>query len=251
MAIIDGYLDRLAQALQAREVPTARLLAEADDHLREAAARYKQLGFAEHHAQHRAIADFGPVDVIAEAFAVASRPWSIAREARAEEGGPRMVELEIVGVVAEPMSEADRQRWGAQIEALADAPEGPVGVTGDVPDMKHGVRLRERDGNRTLCIYIGPAEALAIAIGEHGPAPPRPMTHDFIGNLVRSLGDVSVQRLVITKLERETFYAELEISHGDERIAIDCRPSDGIAVAVRLGVPIFATAAVDPAFEAA
>jgi bifunctional DNase/RNase len=162
-----------------------------------------------------------------------------------------MVELELVGIVAEPMSEAERQRWRDQMEARRPAPAGPVMVTADVADLKHGVRLKERDGNRVLSIYIGPAEATAIAMPEQGTVPPRPMTHDLIGNLLGSLGDVSVLRLVITKLEQETFYAELEISHGHELIAIDCRPSDGIALAVRLGTPMFATTALTPVFEAA
>jgi bifunctional DNase/RNase len=86
------------------------------------------------------------------------------------------------------------------------------------------------------------------------------MTHDFIINLLQALGDMSILRVVITKRERETFdelqrrddvfitkegepwtfHASLELQHRDREVQVDCRPSDGIALAVRLGVPILA-----------
>jgi bifunctional DNase/RNase len=62
---------------------------------------------------------------------------------------------------------------------------------------------------------------------------------------------VSAVNLSLTKRDEKTFYAELELAHGNSRIKVDCRPSDGIAVAIRLGIPILAAPALDPEFEAA
>jgi bifunctional DNase/RNase len=128
------------------------------------------------------------------------------------------------------------------------------------------VRLKERTGDRVLEFGIGAAEAAAIAsalqgdvmrqgvavVGD-GPVPPRgrPMTHDLIGNLRRALDDVSALQVVITKREHGTFYAELELRHGERVINLDCRPSDGIAVAIRLGLPIFAADELEPVLSEA
>jgi bifunctional DNase/RNase len=98
------------------------------------------------------------------------------------------------------------------------------------------------------------------------------MTHDLIGNLLHALDDVAVLRLVITRWEQElpvelarqlaqgeamqltgtgTLHAELELWHRDRVISLDCRPSDGIAVAIRLGVPIIAADGIEPILAAA
>jgi bifunctional DNase/RNase len=77
------------------------------------------------------------------------------------------------------------------------------------------------------------------------------MTHDLFGAFFRSLDDIAVDRVVITKLEDKTFYAEMEMTHHGERVTVDCRPSDGIAVAVRIGVPIFVSRSVPPFSQAA
>jgi hypothetical protein len=121
----------------------------------------------------------------------------------------------------------------------------------DGPRWEHEVRLKERDGERVLGISIGQPEALAIGFGLLGHLEPRPMTHDFIGNLLRVLDDVSVRQLVITKRERGTFHARLEVQHRDRVLDVDCRPSDGIAVAVRLGAPILAGDELEPLLAAA
>jgi bifunctional DNase/RNase len=134
------------------------------------------------------------------------------------------------------------------------------------------VKLKERTGNRVLEFGIGPTEAQAIALALHGKRQPRPMTHDLIGNLLEALDDVSVLRVIITKRERElpaelarqlaegeavllggteTFYGELELRHGERITYVDCRPSDGIAVAVRLGVPIVAADELEPVLATA
>ncbi|MGH9214941.1 MAG: bifunctional nuclease family protein [Acidimicrobiales bacterium] len=159
-----------------------------------------------------------------------------------------MAELEVVGVVARALSEEQRQRLGDQAEALA---KGPGVAVVDIPAREHQVRLKERTGNRVLDICIGEAEAAAIAFGLQGDAMPRPMTHDFIGSVLGALDDVSVLRVVITKRENETFYAELELRHRKRVVGVDCRPSDGIAVAVRLDVPIIAADDLEPVFAAA
>lgn len=113
---------------------------------------------------------------------------------------------------------------------------------------EHEVRLKERDGERvpTLGVTIGQPEAIAIGFRLLGHLEPRPMTHDFIGSLVRALDDLSVRQLVITKWERGTFHARLEVQHRDRMLDADCRPSDGIAVAVRLSVPILAADELEP-----
>jgi len=92
---------------------------------------------------------------------------------------------------------------------------------------------------------------MAITWALQGHVEPRPMTHDLIGNLLRAFDDVSVIRLIITKRERGTFYAELELRHRERVINLDCRPSDGIAMAVRLGVPIVAAGDLEPVLAAA
>lgn len=159
-----------------------------------------------------------------------------------------MVELEVLGVVAQPLSDEHKQGLLEQAEALAERP-GPVVV--DLPEVEHQIRLKERTGERVLQFCIGAPEAAAIALVLQGDVAPRPMTHDLIGNLVRALDDVSVLRVVITKQERDRFYAQVELRHRERPVIVDCRPSDGIAVALRLGVPIVAADELDPILAAA
>ena len=100
------------------------------------------------------------------------------------------------------------------------------------------VLLREVDGERLLPIIIGPAEASAIAMELQGVRPPRPMTHDLIKRLIVGLGG-ELRRVIIADLRGDTYFAELEIRRGDEVVRVDARPSDSIAVALRLQAPIF------------
>ncbi len=99
------------------------------------------------------------------------------------------------------------------------------------------VVLRAEDG-RILPIYIGISEAVAIHSALKNEIPPRPMTHDLLVEVIRRL-DAKVEKIVIDDLVDNTFYARLILRRGDREIEIDARPSDSIAVAVRLGAPIY------------
>ncbi|MEW6155126.1 MAG: bifunctional nuclease family protein [Actinomycetota bacterium] len=115
-----------------------------------------------------------------------------------------------------------------------------VGVRVEMPTNNPIVLLREADGDhRVLPIFIGPVEATAIAFALQGVSTPRPMTHDLMRDLLGALG-VAVERVVITELRDRTFYAEIEMSNGGKGYKVSSRPSDAIALAVRLGTPIFA-----------
>lgn len=100
------------------------------------------------------------------------------------------------------------------------------------------VLLREVDGERVLPIIIGPAEAGAIAMEMQGIRPPRPMTHDLAKRIIAGLGG-ELRQVVIRDLREDTYFAELELRRGDEVVRIDARPSDSIAIALRLNAPIF------------
>ncbi len=99
------------------------------------------------------------------------------------------------------------------------------------------VVLRAEDG-RILPIYIGISEAVAIHSALKNEIPPRPMTHDLLVEVIRRL-DAKVEKIVIDDLVDNTFYARLILRREDREIEIDARPSDSIAVAVRLGAPIY------------
>ncbi len=99
--------------------------------------------------------------------------------------------------------------------------------------------LKERDGNRLLPIIIGISEVTAIKMKISGIQPPRPLTHDLLKNTIGTLG-ATLERVVITKLEFNTFFATLILRGKDgERQEVDARPSDSIAVALRADAPIF------------
>jgi bifunctional DNase/RNase len=118
------------------------------------------------------------------------------------------------------------------------------GVRVEMPTNSPIVLLREADGQRrVLPIFIGPVEATAIAFAQQGVVTPRPMTHDLIKDLLVALG-VGVERVVITELRDRTFYAEIEMTAHGSGCKVSSRPSDAIALAVRLGTPIFADEAV-------
>jgi bifunctional DNase/RNase len=109
-----------------------------------------------------------------------------------------------------------------------------------MPTGRHVLVLREADQGRLLMIWVGPWEASAIAMKLQGLTPERPLTHDLLVTVLQEL-DASVARIVISDLADETFHARLVIDRGTGTIDIDARPSDAIALAVRLGAPIFAT----------
>jgi uncharacterized protein len=102
------------------------------------------------------------------------------------------------------------------------------------------VILQESGGQRVLPIWIGPGEASAIAMELAGMKFSRPLTHDLFASLILGLGG-TLQRVMITKVVDNTYYAEMIIRRGSELISVDARPSDSIAIALRMTAPIFTT----------
>jgi bifunctional DNase/RNase len=103
----------------------------------------------------------------------------------------------------------------------------------------HVVILREKDGDRLLPIWIGPAEAESILLEINAIKKERPLTHDLCKSLIAGLGG-ELRRVQITKVVKGTYFAELHIVRGDQVVYVDARPSDSIAVALRFPAPIFA-----------
>ena len=99
------------------------------------------------------------------------------------------------------------------------------------------VILKDKDGERVLPIWVGIFEANAIALQIENIATPRPMTHDLLRNVISDL-DGSVDRVVVSDLKDNTFYAIIHLTVRGERVAIDARPSDAIALALRTRSPI-------------
>jgi uncharacterized protein len=113
-------------------------------------------------------------------------------------------------------------------------PVDVLGVRVEMPTNQPIVLLRERDGERYLPIWIGAAEATAIAYAQQGVEPPRPLTHDLLKDVIETLGH-SVTEIRIVELKDKVFYAVLVIDGTDE---ISARPSDAIALALRTQTPI-------------
>lgn len=129
-----------------------------------------------------------------------------------------MIEVELVGV------------------SLDSASNTPVVVLQEVPAPA-----------RTLSIFIGTPEATAIAFALEHVEPPRPLTHDLIKNMLDAV-EIVVERVVIAELRDSTFFAELHLSDGDAEWVVSCRPSDALAVAVRVDCQIFVA---EPVLEVA
>ncbi len=100
------------------------------------------------------------------------------------------------------------------------------------------VILKEKDSDRYLPIWIGPAEADAIAVKLQDISVPRPLTHDLLSSVINNLGG-TVSHILVNDLESDTFYARIVINVTGNNVEIDARPSDAIALAVRTTVPIF------------
>jgi bifunctional DNase/RNase len=100
------------------------------------------------------------------------------------------------------------------------------------------VILRDKDGQKVLPIWVGIFEANAIALQIENIATPRPMTHDLLRNVIQDL-QASVQKIVVCDLQENTFYALIYLSLNGGTVAIDARPSDAIALALRTRAPIF------------
>src|SRR5438046_7863979 len=114
-----------------------------------------------------------------------------------------------------------------------------VGARVELPTNQPIVLLKEREGERYLPIWIGAMEATAIAFAFQGIVTARPMTHDLLKNVLEEVG-VRVERIVITELKEGTFYATIQLHQNGSRYEVSSRPSDAIALAVRVNVPIFA-----------
>jgi hypothetical protein len=113
-----------------------------------------------------------------------------------------------------------------------------VGVRVELPSNQPIVLLKEATGDRYLPIWIGAVEATAIAFALQGIQTPRPMTHDLMRDMLTE-ANIEVERIVISELVDQTFYANIRMSGNGGSIDVSSRPSDAIALAVRLGSPIF------------
>ena len=132
------------------------------------------------------------------------------------------------GEPAAAVAEVEMQIRGLMIDPLTNMPV---------------VVLKDVASDAVLPIWVGIFEANAIAMELEKTAMPRPMTHDLLRNLVRGLNAV-VQKVVVSDLRDETYYAVIWMEQEGETVAIDARPSDAIALALRWDCPIYASRAV-------
>jgi bifunctional DNase/RNase len=121
----------------------------------------------------------------------------------------------------------------------------------DGPTETFVVLLKEKVGERVMAIWIGRPEAESIVMRIHNIKHARPLTHDLCRNLITGLG-ATLKRVQITHVENSTYFAELHLDLGGALKVIDARPSDSLAVALRMDAPIFAAEALlsDPDEEA-
>ena len=105
------------------------------------------------------------------------------------------------------------------------------------------VILKDREGDRVLPIWVGVFEANAIALQIENISTPRPMTHDLLRNILSEI-EADVQRIVVCELKENTFYAMIYLDREGQTMAVDARPSDAIALALRTKSPIFVEDAV-------
>ncbi len=152
-------------------------------------------------------------------------------------------------VTSRKLTDEQLQKMGERLsEAAARMSETQPGVQLAPPaagDEVPVLLLTEVGGARTLPIFCGPFEATAIALAQQGIETERPMTHDLLRDVVSALGEAREVR--ITELRDGTFFGELSVidTSGEER-TVSCRPSDGIALAVRANIPILVN---EPLFE--
>ncbi|TRZ52138.1 MAG: bifunctional nuclease family protein [Dehalococcoidia bacterium] len=105
------------------------------------------------------------------------------------------------------------------------------------------VILKEKDAERYLPIWIGPAEADAIAVKLQGVTVPRPLTHDLLQTVIDTLG-ATINSIIVSDLKNDTFYAKVILNVDGGQMEVDARPSDALALAVRAEVPIYTDEAV-------
>jgi len=100
------------------------------------------------------------------------------------------------------------------------------------------VILKEKMAERYLPIWIGPAEADAIAVKLQGVTVPRPLTHDLLSSIIDNLG-ATVNSIIVSELKNDTFYAKIMLNADGGLLEVDSRPSDALALAVRVEAPIY------------
>lgn len=122
-------------------------------------------------------------------------------------------------------------------------PVDVLGVRVEMPSNQPVVLLRDAVGSRYLPIWIGQAEASAIALAQQGVVPPRPLTHDLLVTVLATLG-AQVTAVHVTELVDGTFHAELHLTTGQGAQTLSTRPSDAIAVALRTAAPVYVAADV-------
>lgn len=108
----------------------------------------------------------------------------------------------------------------------------------DAASQAFVIILEEKGGERTLPIWIGRAEAESIAAHLNDVKRERPLTHDLAASMVTALGGL-LRRVQVTRVHNGTFYAELHLNRGGQPVVMDARPSDAIAIALRVAAPIF------------
>jgi len=113
------------------------------------------------------------------------------------------------------------------------------GVSFDMVGKQPIVLLKAVDTNKFLPIWIGHPEAAAILMKLQGASTPRPMTHDLLSDVLENL-DAKCERVSVTELRDNTFFASITVSINGSEVEIDSRPSDALALAVRVAAPIFA-----------
>jgi len=131
-----------------------------------------------------------------------------------------------------PVLEKDLREKKSMIEVAIDS------IRVSLMSQHRIVVLKEKEGDLYLPIWIGPFEADAITLQLQGMEAPRPLTHDLLKNVLETLGG-EVQYVVINGLEKNTYYARITLELDDETLEIDSRPSDAIALAVRVNAPIY------------
>ena len=139
-----------------------------------------------------------------------------------------------VPALSRELATAPESMHEAELAGFAALPDGSGAAVG----------LRVREPDRMVPIFIGVVEAAAIARAEQGVRPPRPMTHELLGDLLAAT-DVQVLRLVIDDLREGIYHAAIEVRDARGRLHwVDTRPSDGLVLAVRHGIPILLAPAV-------
>lgn len=118
-----------------------------------------------------------------------------------------------------------------------------TGVRVELPSNTPIVLLREQAGTRFLPIWVGAVEAMAITSALEGVTPPRPLTHDLLVSVIEHL-DAEIERIVVTELRNNVYYANLVLNSRGEQVIVSSRPSDAIALSVRTGAPVYASTEV-------